>query len=295
MPSPSSGGTARCRCRRTSPSRWPSPSATRPCTPIDRARWRRPPPGSTSRRSVLDGLPSAGHRAGDGRAGRRARHVQAGGRRRSGRPPDAPRALPGAARRCWPRAAPPVPAGGRVVAVGTTSVRALESAAAGELTGRHRPVHPPALPVAGRRRAAHQLPPAPHDAAHARRRVRRAPLARPLRRRAGRRVPLPVVRRRHAARRDPTADGARRAGRRGHRGRGPGRDGHHRPRQLPHAVLHAGRDAGRDQAPVGRRLRAARCRDRAGQHVPPDAAARRRHRRRPRRPARLHRLGRPRS
>ena len=32
----------------------------------------------------------------------------------------------------------------RVVAVGTTSVRALESAAAGELDRAHRPVHPPA-------------------------------------------------------------------------------------------------------------------------------------------------------
>ena len=42
---------ARCRCRRTSPSRSPIPSATRPSTRASRARPRRRPPGSTSRRS----------------------------------------------------------------------------------------------------------------------------------------------------------------------------------------------------------------------------------------------------
>ena len=45
---------------------------------------------------------------------------------------------------------------------------------------------------------------------------------------------------------------------------------------LPHAVLHAGRHPRRDQVPERRRLRAPRRRDRARQHVPPDAAARRR-------------------
>ena len=58
--------------------------------------------------------------------------------------------------------------GGRVVAVGTTSVRLLETAAAdGTLrpfTGRDRPVHPPALPVSGRRCPADQFSSAPHDA-----------------------------------------------------------------------------------------------------------------------------------
>ena len=59
-------------------------------------------------------------------------------------------------------------AGGRVVAVGTTVVRALE-AACGRASGRSRPglgmdpqVHPSALRVPGGRRAAHQLPPAAH-------------------------------------------------------------------------------------------------------------------------------------
>ena len=70
-------------------------------------------------------------------------------------------------------------AGGRVVAVGTTAVRALESAAAhGRARGPHRPVHPRPATVPGRRPAAHQLPPAPVVAARADRRVRRAPLAR---------------------------------------------------------------------------------------------------------------------
>ena len=43
-----------------------------------------------------------------------------------------------------------------------------------------------------------------------------------------------------------------------------------------HAVLHAGRHPWRDQVPERGRLRAARRADRAGQHLPPDAAAGRR-------------------
>ena len=50
---------------------------------------------------------------------------------------------------------------------------------------------------------------------------------------------------------------------------------------------------GRGQVPERRRLRAARRRDRARQHLPPDAAARRRGRGRARRARPLHRLGRP--
>ena len=48
--------------------------------------------------------------------------------------------------------------------------------------GPHRPVHPPALRVAGGRPAADQLPPAPHDAADDDRRLRRPSVARPVRR-----------------------------------------------------------------------------------------------------------------
>ena len=58
-PRPSSSGTARCRCRPTSPRRSPTPSATRPSTPAGRARWRRRPPGSTSRPRCSPAWPSA--------------------------------------------------------------------------------------------------------------------------------------------------------------------------------------------------------------------------------------------
>ena len=47
-------------------------------------------------------------------------------------------------------------------------------------------------------------------------------------------------------------------------------------RVVPHAVLHAGRHPGGGQVPQRRRLRSARRRDRARQHLPPHAAPRRR-------------------
>ena len=162
------------------------PGATRRCTPIGPARWRRPPPGSTSRRRCSTRLAASGHRAGAGRAGRGPRHVQAGRRRRPGRPPDAQRALPGAPTTCWPRAAPPRR---RRAGRGRRHHHACgrsRAAAAGEPGGRTELFIRRPVPVAAGRRAAHELPPAPHDAADAGRRVRRAPLARALRRRAGR-------------------------------------------------------------------------------------------------------------
>ena len=61
----------------------------------------------------------------------------------------------------------------RVVAVGTTTVRALESAALGPLSGGHDAVHPRRVRLAGRRPADDELPPAALVAAAARRRVRR--------------------------------------------------------------------------------------------------------------------------
>ncbi len=65
--------------------------------------------------------------------------------------------------------------------------------------GSHGAVHPPAVRLAGRRRPADELPPAPHDVADDGRRVRRPALARPVRHRPRRGLPLPVLRRRHAA------------------------------------------------------------------------------------------------
>ena len=151
--------------------------------------------------------------------------------------------------------------------------------------------------VPGRRRAADQLPPAAHDAADDDRRVRRAALARPVRDGARRRATASC---RSATRCCSTAPPGRfRAlhpvtmDRRRHRRRGPRRRRDHGPRDVPHAVLHARRHAWRGQVPERRRLRGARRRDRARQHVPPDAAPRRRGRRPLRRARRLHRLGRP--
>ena len=65
--------------------------------------------------------------------------------------------------------------GGRVVAVGTTTLRALESAAAARDAARagrrDAALHRPGLPVPRGRPPGHQLPPAEIDAAHARLRV----------------------------------------------------------------------------------------------------------------------------
>ena len=99
------------------------------------------------------------------------------------------------------------------------------------------------------------------------------------------RLPLPQLRRRDAARPAGRSRCTRCASRRWRRdGVGAQRRRPHRPRQLPHAVLHAGRNPRRDQVPQRRRLRAARRRDRARQHVPPDAATGCRDGRRARRP-----------
>ena len=175
---------ARCRCRRTSTSRSPTPSATRPSTPAGRARPRRRRPGSTSPTAVLDRLRGRGRRRG---------HASSwpSGSTRSGRSPSTAvedhamhtEALRGAGGDA--RGASRDRAAGRVVAVGTTVVRALESAAATGRAGRAAPTcsSTPGYRVPGRRPAAHQLPRAPLDAARAGRRLRRPPVARPLRRR----------------------------------------------------------------------------------------------------------------
>ncbi len=116
----------------------------RPARVGRRADGRAPPhrraPGRT-------GSPS-GDRAGPGRADGRARHVQADRGRRPARSPDPHRALPRARRDPGRGAA----AAQRVVAVGTTAVRALETRRGHRAARRaQRPVHPPALRLAGRR------------------------------------------------------------------------------------------------------------------------------------------------
>ena len=180
---PPSPGTARCRCRPTSrapladPERYQTVYARRPGSVA----------APTAGLHLTDGgaRPVPGGRGVGGRhvelvvglgtfrpitADRVEDHAMHAERYRGARPRRWPRAR--TRRRGWSRSAPP-------------RVRALESAAA---TGRARRAAPTcssagASTFAGRRRAAHQLPPAPLVAARPGRRVRRAPLARPLRRR----------------------------------------------------------------------------------------------------------------
>ena len=283
-------GTARCRCRPTSPT--PSPTRALPdrLRPPARARWRHRRPACTSRPSVLAALAERGVAVAPVElvvgldtfkpvtADDPADHRMHSERYRV--PPETMDGVP--ARRAR--------GGGRHD----------DGAGAGERR-RHRRARAAAprcssagpYAVAGRRRAAHQLPPAPHDAADDDRRLRRAPVARPLRHGAGRGLPVPVLRRRHAPGARPR-DGA----------------GHARRRSPPTAppapaIARTARGTYRTPCfmPVGtrgavkylerRRLRAARRRDRAGQHLPPDAAARRRGGGGARRRGPVRRLGRP--
>ena len=102
--------------------------------------------------------------------------------------------------------------GGRVVAVGTTTARVLETRAARRRRRRAGARRDRALPAPGRalprrRRAAHELPPAALVAAAAGRRLRRARArARRLRRGARAGLPLLLLRRRDA---DPLSDAVR--------------------------------------------------------------------------------------
>ena len=131
-------GRARCRCRPTSPSAWPTPSATRPCS--------RERPASAAAPTAGLHLTAGGARpAARGRGARSATRGAGGGsghlppgQHRAGRGPRDPhRALRGARRDLGRRRSDRGDGRRRVVAVGTTTVRALESRRdAGELSGR---------------------------------------------------------------------------------------------------------------------------------------------------------------
>ena len=108
-----------------------SRSGTRRCTRRGRARSPLRPPGLHLTPGLLQRLPGQAHRRPHRRARRRPRHVPARRRRSPRRSRDPSRGVPRAVARRSTRAH----AARRVVAVGTTSVRALESAALGPLSG----------------------------------------------------------------------------------------------------------------------------------------------------------------
>jgi len=201
--SPGSNGWVRYRCRPTSdaPRRRPIASAIRPCTRACRARWRRRPPGSTERGAARC------HRGGGRPGGELTLHVGPGTflpirtddlahHVMAPEPSDIPSATVEAIGAARAR-------GGRVVAVGTTTVRALESAwADGTVRAGSRrggALHAARPPLPGGGRAAHELPPAALDPARAGGGVRRlGPHPRGLRRGGAARLPLLQLRRRHA-------------------------------------------------------------------------------------------------
>ena len=144
-----------------------------------RARSPRRPRGCISTPALLERAARARRRARARHPARRRRHVPAGAHREPRRAPDAQRVVRGRRRRPSTRSRARAPRGGRVVAVGTTTLRALEAAAlrgaggAAGRRGRDRHLHPARLPLPRRRRAGHQLPPAEEHAADAGQRVRR--------------------------------------------------------------------------------------------------------------------------
>ena len=216
---------------------------------------------------------------------------------------------------CMPNGArsPPTPpngstaaraGGGRIVAVGTTSLRLLESAAAEDgrvqpVQRRHRDLHHPRLPLQGRRPADHQFPFAAIHPIHAGLGLfgtgHHAARLRP-RHRNGLSL-LFLWRCMPARRRRPDASTrmtpafrlhAQSAGRR----RAPRRD-RDLARRHPHARLHAGRHGGDRQGDVHRHRQGDRRRHHPRQHLSSDAAAGRGARRAAGRPASLHELARP--
>ena len=275
--STSSTSSARCRCRRTSTRRLDRPDRYQTVYADE--------PGSAAAPTAgLHLTPSCSTRIGGRRRADRARSSSSSASTRSSRSPRTTRsstACTASATACRRRR------GRRAGGADGSSPSARR--ACGRWRAPRRPggwrgapscSSTAASTFAGRRRAADQLPPAPHDAADDDRRLRRAPLAR-------------------RSTTTALADGYRflsfgdamlldRARPVAFRGLAPGRrceleatDGaaragvaHDGARHVPHAVLHAGRHPRRGQVPQRRRLRGARRRDRARQHVPPDAAAR---------------------
>ena len=178
-----SNSTATCRCRPTSsaPTTATTSPATRPSSPSGPGAVAAPTAALHFDAALLAALAARGVERTARDAARRRRHLPAGARRRHRRPRDAQRALRGRRRGAARAIAAARARGGRVVAVGTTSLRALEAAA---LRGGGDALEPasgetdlfitPGLPLSRRRHAAHQLPPAEEHPADARLGVRRS-------------------------------------------------------------------------------------------------------------------------
>ena len=172
-PRPVSSGTERCRCRPTSRRALADPERYQTVYAGVPGSVAAPTAGLHLTPAVLAGLAERGIAVATVELVVGLDTFKPVDRRRSRRPPHAQRALPRAARD-----------DGRVPRRRAGGGRRHHDGAGPRERGRHRraerahhAVHPPALPVAGGRRAAHQLPPAPHDAADDDRRLRRAALA----------------------------------------------------------------------------------------------------------------------
>ena len=243
---------------------------------------------------VLARCQAAGARRADDRTRRRPRHVPPDHLRPGGGPRDARRAVPRSAeKRCGLRATPD-----RVVAVGTTVVRALESAAA---TGRTEGSTDLFI------RRGHRF--AIVDTLLTNFHVPRSSLLVLVDAFVGPRGAT-CTRMRWStgtgscpsATRCCFSEPTGGVGRSGEaharlRGRRPGRTGRaraHRTRRIRHAVLHAGRHAGRGEDAASVDLEAHRRHGHPRQHVPPDAAAGRGRGRATGRLARVHRMDRAR-
>ena len=144
-------------------------AARRPRPLPDRLCPRRRLCGGADGRPPLHARAARAARRGARHAPRRPRHVPAGERGAARGARDPRRAIRGRRRRHGSASR----AAGRVLAVGTTTVRVLETLARGAPLAADRALHHARLRVPPRRRAPDELPPAALDAARARDGVRR--------------------------------------------------------------------------------------------------------------------------
>ena len=157
-----SRASARCRCRPISPASAPTDARDRSdyqtiYRPATKAPSPRRPPACISRRTCFARLDARGIEPPLRDPACRRRHLPAGQGRRHRRPPHACRmGRRSSADDGRARSTRRARAGGRIVAVGTTSLRLLESAAGEDGTiapfrGRYGDLHHPRLPLPRRR------------------------------------------------------------------------------------------------------------------------------------------------